>query len=169
MRINVAQLLKEPIGSTRKYQTEESPDLSEVNAIKGKVALIRTHRGLIVRGEMIATVVSMCSRCLKPITYQVSYDFEEEAFPTIDVFTGLPLPTEPESLTIDNSHTLDLTDMLIQYALLTMPIKPLCRPDCAGICPQCGTDLNYSTCPCSARPVDERWRKLMNLKNERGI
>ncbi len=166
MRINVAQLLKEPVGSSRKYETDESPGTDNVESIKGKLALVRTNRGLIVRGEMTARVIGACSRCLRPMVHQVDYDFEEEAFPTIDICTGLPLSAEPESVTIDNTHTLDLTEMLVQYALLTMPIKPLCRPDCAGICPQCGTDLNYSACECHSKPVDERWSKLTTLKKE---
>lgn len=148
MRINVAQLLKEPVGASRKYQTDENPDNANINSIRGALALVRTNRGLLVKGEMTATVVSLCSRCLKPIICQVNYDFEEEAFPSIDMSTGLSLPTEPESLVIDNTHTLDLTDMLVQYTLLTVPIKPLCRPDCAGLCPQCGANLNDSTCQC---------------------
>lgn len=164
MRINVAQLLKEPVGSSRNYKTDEIPDNDNINSIEGALALVRTSRGLLVKGKMTASVVSLCSRCLKPVTYQVSYEFEEEAFPSIDISTGLSLPVEPESLVIDNTHTLDLTDMLVQYTLLTMPIKPLCRPDCAGLCPQCGANLNDSTCQCTAKPADVRWLKLTTLK-----
>lgn len=169
MRINVAQLLKEPVGSSRKYETDETPDEDNINSIRGALALVRTNRGLIVKGEMTASVVSSCSRCLKPVTYQVNYEFEEEAFPSIDMFTGLPLPVEPESLVIDNTHTLDLTNILVQYTLLTMPIKPLCRPDCAGLCQQCGANLNDAICQCPNRPVDTRWLKLASLKEEKGL
>ncbi len=169
MQINVAQLLKEPVGSSRKYQTDEIPDNDNINSIKGALVLVRTNRGLIVKGEMTASVVSLCSRCLKPITYQIDYEFEEEAFPSIDMSTGLSLPVEPESLVIDNTHTLDLSDMLVQYALLTIPIKPLCRPDCAGLCPQCGTNLNDSICQCSHKSADTQWLKLASLKKERGF
>ncbi len=169
MQINVAQLLKEPVGSSRKYETDEKLVADNIDSIKGGLVLIRTHRGLLVKGKMSASVVSLCSRCLKPITYQVNYEFEEEAFPSIDISTGLSLTTDPESLTIDNTHMLDLTDMLVQYTLLTMPIKPLCSPDCAGLCPQCGTNLNDSKCQCSNVPTDERWLKLAILKKERGF
>lgn len=167
MRINVAQLLKEPVGASRKYQADESPNTDNIGSIKGELVLVRTSRGLIVKGKMTASVSSMCSRCLKPITCQVNYDFEEEAFPTVDVLTGASLLTEPESLTIDPFHTLDLTEMLVQYTLLSMPIKPLCRPDCTGICPQCGMDLNYGKCFCNSEPATGQFLKSIMLKKER--
>ena len=47
--------------------------------------------------------------------------------------------------------------------VLAMPLKVLCREDCAGLCPQCGTDLNVEACACAAREPDERWAKLQDL------
>lgn len=166
MQINVAQLLKESVGSNRSYQLEESVGADDINSVKGDVNLTRTKSGIIVNGEMAANVTGTCSRCLKPIDYKIKYDFVEEFFSSIDASKDLYLPDEPDRPTIDDSHVLDLSDVIRQYAVLTMPAKPLCRSDCAGICPSCGHDLNQGHCQCPPQASDQRWVKLVRLRKE---
>ncbi len=73
-------------------------------------------------------------------------------YPSIDILTGLPqgLPEEDasSSFTIDEHHILDTSEMIRQYCLLAIPMKPLCRVDCAGLCPDCGANLNENKCQC---------------------
>ena len=92
-------------------------------------------------------------------------NFEEEYLPTIDVASGvpLPLPEEPGFFTIDDHHILDLTEAVRQYILLATPMKPLCRKDCAGLCPTCGCNLNQVSCNCPPSPADSRWSELKKL------
>ena len=169
MQINVAQLLKESVGSNRSYQLDESIVADNVNSVKGEVTLTRTKSGIMVNGEITANVTGICSRCLKPIDYKINYGFAEEFFPSIDTSKDLYLLREPDSPTIDDSHVLDLSDVIRQYAVLTMPAKPLCRSDCAGICPCCGHDLNQGYCQCPPQASDQRWAKLVQLRKESGI
>jgi len=91
---------------------------------------------------------------------------EEEYFPTVDVVSGAPLalPEEPGVFTISEQHILDLTEAIRQNAIVAIPMKPLCREDCAGICPKCGKDLNQGECGCPTEEVDPRWAKLLKLK-----
>ena len=166
MQINVAQLLNESIGSNRSYQLDESVGADDINSVKGDVNLTRTKSGIMVNGEMTANVTGTCSRCLKPIDYKIKYDFAEEFFPSIDASKDLYLPGEPDRPTIDASHVLDLSDVIRQYAVLTMPAKPLCRSDCAGICPSCGHDLNQGHCQCPPQTSDQHWGKLVRLRKE---
>jgi len=65
---------------------------------------------------------------------------QEEFFPTIDIETGLklPKPEDPGSFTIDEHHILDLTEAIRQYIVTAMPMKPLCKTECAGLCDTCG-------------------------------
>jgi uncharacterized protein len=161
MRINVAQLLKEPIGSTRSYHIDEYVGSDDINFVNGDVILIRTNRGIIVRGKITASVKVICSRCLKPIDREVDYDFEEEALPGVPAPEGLPSAAQYDNLTIDEEHTLDLSEAIRQYALLAVPAKPLCRLDCAGICPTCGHDLNQEPCQCTSGARDQRRSKLI--------
>ncbi len=166
--INVSQLLKESIGSSRKYKIDETIDIAEDEhdrTVSGEVSLLRTQRGVLVRGELRAELELTCSRCLSAFHFPLNISFEEEYIQTIDVNSGLLLgPSgEPGAFTIDEHHVVDLSEAVRQYALLVMPMKPLCRQECAGLCPECGRNLNLGPCGCSVQTVDSRWSKLMNL------
>jgi uncharacterized protein len=166
MNINVAQLLNEPIGSSRSYQIDEGLGTDDINSVKGEVTLIRTNRGLMAKGEITAGVIGTCSRCLKAIDYEVNYDLEEECLPSVSASEALSLPDQTDNITIDESHMLDLSEVIRQYTLLTVPAKPLCHPDCAGICSSCGHDLNKGPCQCPSHAYDQRWSKLIRSGKE---
>ncbi|HEX9975852.1 MAG TPA: DUF177 domain-containing protein [Dehalococcoidales bacterium] len=166
IQINVAQLLKEPIGSTRSYEVDEPVVIAEGDrAVRGQVNLIRTNRGILVRGALNTEMELTCSRCLTEFICPLSLEIEEEYFPTIDVLTGAPvaIPDEPGAFTINQNNILDLTEAIRQYTLLAIPMKPLCQEDCAGLCPTCGANLNEKQCQCPPAPVDPRWAKLTIL------
>ncbi len=166
--INVSQQLKSPIGSVREYDIDELLDILGIGVsteVKGTVKFVRTHRGILVQGSLTAKIPVECSRCLKVFDYPITIHLEEEYFPVIDVNSGVPLeiPDEPGSFTIDEHHLLDLSEAIRQNALLAVPMKPLCREDCAGLCQQCGKDLNQGQCDCNKAEIDPRWAKLVNL------
>jgi uncharacterized protein len=167
MRYNVAQLLKEPIGSTRSYQLEETFTGSErfAHRVSGPVHFLRTHQGILVNAELEARVTLTCGRCLSDVTLPLTLQVEEEFFPVVDVATGrrLSLPAGSEGFRIDASHTLDLTEVLRQYVITYQPMKPLCSPDCSGLCPQCGANLNQRNCSCDSAQRDPRWGALAKL------
>ena len=156
MQINVAQLLRAPIGSTRNYEVSIIIDITGDNGgsmVQGKVKLIRTNRDILAKGALHTEVKATCSRCLSSFSCPLVLNFEEEYFPTADVFSGtqLPSPDEPGCFTIDEHHILDLTEVICQYALLVIPMKPLCREGCGGLCPNCGHNLNLGHCDCLAQ------------------
>jgi len=133
--VNVAQLLKEPTGASRSYDASEVIKGQPGDFIQGRLALTHAGQGILVQGKLSTEVELVCSRCLKPFPYSLSFSLEEEFLPTIDVSSGLPLalPEEAEGFTIDDNHILDLGEVIRQYILLNLPMKPLCQPDCAGI------------------------------------
>ncbi|MBI2958443.1 MAG: DUF177 domain-containing protein [Chloroflexi bacterium] len=160
MVINVAQLLKEPVGSTRTVDVSGDEELD----VQGHVELVRTDRSILVRGRLSTDVETTCSRCACPITCGVTFDVEEEFFPTIDVVSGMPLAVpEDDAFTIDEHHILDLHEAVRQYALLSLPIKRLCRFDCRGLCSACGRNLNEGACSCQSASGDPRWAGLEQL------
>jgi len=59
---------------------------------------------------------------------------------------------------------IDLNEVLREQFYLALPMKPLCREDCAGLCPQCGTNRNTGTCSCATEDVDPRLAPLRGLK-----
>jgi uncharacterized protein len=133
--VNVAQLLKEHVGSSRDYDVAEIINRQASNLIKGRVRFTRTGQGILVQGKLTVELEMVCSRCLDDFACPLDFSIEEEFFPTVDVSTGLPLSfTEgTEGFTIDNNHMFDLGELICQYVLLSLPMKPLCSADCVGI------------------------------------
>ena len=169
MQINVAQLLQLPVGTTRKYQVSEAVDIAgdgKGRLVEGEVSLVRTNRSILARIKLRAEVGLTCSRCLSTFISPLALDFEEEYIPTIDIISGvrLPRPEEPGTFVIDERHIIDLTEAIRQYAEIAVPMKPLCREICAGLCQQCGKNLNLGSCNCPAEAIDPRWSKLTELK-----
>ncbi|GBD11495.1 hypothetical protein HRbin23_01162 [bacterium HR23] len=169
MQFNVASLLKEPVGSVRNYTLDEEEvrleDL-QVAPFHGAVRFTRTEKGVWVHARVDTAVSCTCSRCLAVYSQRLEFTFDEEFFPTVDVQTGarLPLPPpESDAFTIDAHHLLDLTEVIRQYALVSIPMKPLCRADCRGLCPTCGANLNRGPCACPAPTPDPRWETLRRL------
>ena len=167
MELNVSQLLKSPVGTTQDYEVSGMVDISDGSdsLVQGEVKLVRTDRSILVKGSLHTEVEVSCSRCLNLFNYSLRTEIEEEYFPTTDVNTGASLaaPDEPGCFTIDENHILDLSEAMRQYSLLAIPMKPLCRENCAGICPTCGQDLNQGACHCPAKRADPRWSKLREL------
>lgn len=156
MQLNTAQLLKEAIGASRSYEINDDLNFTEEEItkghVRGDVKLIRTDKGILVKGSLEGHNNLMCSRCLNYFEYPLRLEIEEEFFPSIDVSRGisLPLPEDSSAFMIDGHHVLDLSEAVRQYALLDLPMKPLCRPDCGGLCPDCGANLNQGRCQCNS-------------------
>ncbi|HEX7475335.1 MAG TPA: DUF177 domain-containing protein [Dehalococcoidales bacterium] len=168
MEINVSQQLKSPIGTIREYEVSSLIDILGIGVntqVEGAVKLTRTHRGILVQGTLRGNIPVECSRCLRVFDHPLVVNIEEEFFPVIDVNSGAAVetPDEPGSFTIDDHHILDLSEAIRQNALLAIPLKPLCRLDCHGMCQSCGKDLNEGQCDCEKVEIDPRWAKLASL------
>ena len=133
--INVAQLLKEPVGSNQSYDISEVIDEEVECFVEGKAKLIHISQGVLVQCKLTAEVKLICSRCLDTFLLPISFTAEEEFIPISDVSGDLALssPEQSEEFTIDNKNILDLSELIRQYTLLNLPMKPLCRPNCSGI------------------------------------
>jgi uncharacterized protein len=157
---NIAALLKSPPGTNREVAIDEpDPNFGDEIVVRtpvvGVARLHRTQQGILVQCEVSTTVELECSRCLEPFAYPVSVRFAEEFLPTVNVTTGAPVESaEDEALRIDEHHVLDLTEAVRQYLLTEIPLKPVCQPDCAGLCPVCGKELNNGSCTCEVDTPD---------------
>ena len=166
MQTNVSGLLKSSIGAIRNYRVSDTVNISgSESLVQGDVSLVRTNRGILVKAMLHTGVEVSCGRCLSLFRAPLTLEIEEEYFPVINIDSGVlaSLPDEPGCFTIDEQHILDLTEAVRQYALLAIPMKPLCRENCAGLCPTCGHDLNQGPCNCSSQEIDTRWSRLSKL------
>ena len=146
---NVATLLRSAPGTEKRYTIEpiELPmyeDIQLAAPIAGEVRLSHTGRSILARASLSTAIEGACSRCLTPVVSPISVEIEEEALPSIDIDTGQPVDDsqEPDALRLDDHHELDLDAPIREAISLAEPIALLCRPDCRGLCPVCGTDLN---------------------------
>ena len=133
--VNVAQLLKEPVGSSQSHDISGIIEGEVEGSVEGKVKLTRTNRGVLAQGKLTVEVDLICSRCLDTFLSPIGFTVEEEFLATVDVSSGLArsLSEESEGFNIDVDNILDLGELIRQYTLLNLPMKPLCRPDCTGI------------------------------------
>lgn len=170
---NVAQLLKEPIGAIRRFDVQatvlqDEEDVTQAAPLVGQVSMLRTNLGVLVEGMLTGPVTVACTRCLKPVTVDVTVELEEEFKPTVDVVRGAYVPVDEDdtALLIDEHHVLDIGEVLRQAVLLEVPIQVLCRPDCAGLCQTCGQNLNEGNCDCPDEDSDARWEQLSALLDD---
>jgi uncharacterized protein len=110
------------------------------------------HEGILVTGVVEAPWEGECRRCLEPARGSIETSLCELAVEHGDDETTYPL--DPEEL--------DLEQMLHDTVILELPLAPLCAEDCAGLCAECGANLNLEACSCE-RPVDSRWGPLVLL------
>jgi uncharacterized protein len=100
----------------------------------------------------------------------VVIELEEEFLPSVPIKDApvdrVAQEDLDEALTIDEHHELDLSEVIRQGLWLAAPMDALCRPDCAGICPECGGNRNLGECECSEPAIDPRWAALQVLLSE---
>jgi len=184
MQFNVAQLLKEPIGATRRYQLDEEiggldPELIPLSNLTGILEFLRTHSGVLGRGQFEVAVQMDCGRCLEPISIPVEAVFEESFRPLTEVTTGrylLPDEFEGEAddledaaLLIDEHHILDISEVLRQSIWLGMPMIPRCVYAQAQECPHFAARLAEGEIDLAQEDdgpsgVDPRWAALLALQ-----
>ena len=174
LTFNVAQLLREEVGSRRHHEfTEGLLQLHEretLQDIVGTARFTRTPDGVYVESTVSGVIHCDCMRCLQSARVAITVTFTEEYVASVDVTTGANLvktidteDDDDDRFFINEQHLLDLGEALREYALLELPMRPLCKSDCRGLCAGCGVDLNVETCRCHQEPVDERFAALKAL------
>jgi len=169
MIYNVAQLLKSPVGTDIHDTIDseidlQSDDMHVVGPVVGDVRLQRTNQGVLVTGTFEIVVQLQCVRCLDDFDLPTTIELSDMFMPTIEVVTGRPAApfSDDEAFPIDARHHLDLTEALRQQIVLALPMQPICREDCLGLCAICGKNRNDTPCNCSEEE-DARWSALSQL------
>lgn len=160
LRLQVGFLIHQTVGYSREFSFDLDylhlhPDL-DLHDLNGSARITRTPQGLLVQAKMRATLKSECVRCLTEILHPLVIDFTElYAFSLRSVTeSGLILPENGQ---------IDLTSLVREYMLLEIPINPLCRTDCKGLCPICGENLNEFSHEHVDDHIDPRLAELKKL------
>lgn len=103
-----------------------------------------------IRGSVAALVRSTCDRCTAPVEVSVQQDFDVAYRPESDLAENEDVEIDPSELDVGfyTGEGIKVEDVIREQILLALPMKVLCRPDCRGLCPGCGANLNNEVCRC---------------------
>jgi len=172
-QINVAQLLKSPVGTVRECDVEATvismdDDVRLIRPVEGRICLTRINGCVLAQGHFSTEVELTCDRCLGLFSVSVEFDLEEQFVSVVDVNTGRWVKMEEVDpvLLLDDHHILDLAEVFRQATYLELPMHPICGPDCQGLCPRCGQHFDQNPCCCVDDEIDPRWESLQTLKED---
>ena len=163
LRLNVGFLLNAPVGDSRDFPIDIphihlDPDL-DLSDLQGTARLTRTAQGILVQAKLRAALPTECVRCLKDFIQPLEADFTE-----LYAFTRKTV-TESGLLLPEDAH-IDLRPLVREYMLLAVPISALCSPDCKGLCPVCGGNLNEADHNHESESTDPRLEILKSLLDD---
>ncbi len=164
LKLNVGFLLSQSLGTSREIDFDVPAlavaDDLKLAFLKGRLRLSRTREGILVQGALETAAEGECRRCLSPVHVPIEVQIEE-------LFTTHPGKDHKTEFQVDDDAILDLTPLLREEVIINTPLAPVCRPDCAGLCPQCGQNLNEGACACERDSIDPRFAILMQLRNQK--
>jgi len=136
-----------------------------VQELHGKHQKINDIR---LNGRLATKLETACARCLEPVPLDVKRDFDLLYRPLgADAGRDEMSVTDAEAeISYYQGEGLLLEDALREQVLLAVPLKAICRQDCKGLCPHCGTNLNQEQCSCAAPAEDPRWSALKEIRSK---
>jgi DUF177 domain-containing protein len=124
--------------------------------------LYKDHATVRLAGTLRTTIELDCSRCLEGFTLRVDAAFDVQYQPSSQIPSEADREVGEEDLdtAFYRDGVIDLRELVREQLYLQLPMKPLCRESCAGLCPVCGTNLNSGSCDCSHEWEDPRLAPL---------
>ncbi len=163
LKLNVGFLLSQSLGTHRDVDFDVPPlaidDELKLAFLRGSLRLSRTTEGILVQGTLTSALEGECRRCIQKVEVPLSISIEE-------LFAHHPGKTIESEFRVDDDAVLDLTPLVREEIIVSTPLAPLCKPECAGLCPVCGQNLNIGQCDCIVDDIDPRLAILMQLKNK---
>ncbi|HZC99180.1 MAG TPA: YceD family protein [Actinomycetes bacterium] len=163
LAVNVRELLNQPGAHKHVVQRGPLPNMVTPVAwvepdtpVTVDAEVESVVEGLLVTGQVSTWARLQCARCLSTIGEELRVDVRE-------LFALDPREAEDEGYALLPDDRLPLDAMARDAIVLAFPAAPLCRPDCAGLCPQCGADLNVTACGHRQGTADLRWAGLAEL------
>lgn len=171
MRVRLEQVRDTPLRWDETVEIDAdaigNPDLRGLSPVRWRGELRFVDPGYLLTASYSYQQTLSCQRCLEPVAQPV----EEEM--SLLLVPGAQAPTGPEHelaeeelgvVEVEEDAEVDLRPLLLEQVQLNVPMKPLCRPDCQGLCPTCGANLNEGDCGCRKEEIDPRWEALRALK-----
>lgn len=112
-----------------------------------------------IEGRMELTFAMSCDRCLKPVMQKITLDFTRQVLGSEEHAED----TEDDDQSFMEGYQLNVDDLIKNECFMNLPVKVLCKPDCKGICMQCGKDLNAGECDCDTFVPDPRMARIKDI------
>ena len=162
MRISIGELLAGRSAAQRvafcEHLEPPAEDVTLLQPVEGELLLARAGRAVVMTGRVHTVLGLLCGACLVRFEQPLDFPVAEE-FGRASAAAGEPsrvaaeLDAEDFVVKVGPDESIDLTDIVRQHLILALPISPRCREGCAGLCPECGADLNAG--PCACRPASD--------------
>jgi len=144
----------------------EGMGFSFLNPVTAHITIERSQGEVIIFGDMETRLQMICSRCLREFEYPIHSDIDLTLVRALEGVTGeRELKREELDISYYKGKELETTDILKEQLALELPVKPLCKSYCKGLCPRCGADLNIGECGCPKEgDIDPRLARLKWFK-----
>lgn len=161
LKLQVGYLLNENVGESRDTEFDVPHLLVDndmlLDYLRGTIHLSRNSRGILVQGTLQTSFKGECTRCLTDAQIELTLPVEE-------LYVS---PPEPDAdFVVPETGILDLSPLIREEVIVQTPITVLCRPDCAGLCPECGQNRNDGPCACDQDAIDPRFAALKELRDK---
>lgn len=167
MLINLTDIL---VSEGKAVEMQVESGLTELScrmgtyAIEAKtpLSLTLTNTGMnkaSIEGRMELDFAMFCDRCLKPVLRKVKLDFTRQ----VSAPEEHGAETEDDDQNFMEGYQLNIDGLVRNECFMNLPVKVLCRPDCKGICMQCGKDLNEGECGCDTFVPDPRMARIKDI------
>ena len=144
--------------------------IRQVGPLKWSANAERVGDEIRIAGELSTSMEQSCSRCLEPAQCSIEKKFDlffrERDDDLFDEDEDMELTEEDTRTAFFSGTQLAIGDVLREQVLLGLPMKVLCRVDCKGLCPVCGTNRNQNSCNCSGEVFSPHMEKLLEIKRK---
>lgn len=162
LQFDLSPLIGGRPGERLSFFLDEGPqwlDDIRVAFLRGQLSFTRVQGGILLQAHLQTETQTECVRCLEHFPRPLDLEVEE--------IIGLAGKMRPGiSYQIDEEGWFDPFPLLREQVWVSLPMKPLCRMDCRGLCTQCGANLNSETCTCDQEQIDPRLALLAKIKQE---
>ncbi|HUU32925.1 MAG TPA: DUF177 domain-containing protein [Vicinamibacterales bacterium] len=166
MQLDLKSIRQPETSFDQTYPPESFPPEDDYRVVEPVHLAMVIHKDD-ARVRLVGTVSTRlelsCSRCLEPIQVPVQAPFGLRYLPQALAGIREEDPDDDPATTFYSDDQLDLGQMVREQCYLAIPMKPLCRPDCQGLCSTCGTNLNTERCQCNPQWLDPRLAALQAL------
>ncbi|MCC3373040.1 DUF177 domain-containing protein [Cohnella sp. REN36] len=143
----------------------ETRDVTPLSPLQAKVTAVAADGVVNVTGTLTGKLQLLCSRCLTPL--EVEYEFPYgETFKHVSQEVADRGEQDDEDFVPFHGERLELRPYVEEEMVLSLPLAPLCKEDCKGLCPDCGQNRNETDCKCQQQKIDPRLEALKGWKPE---